>query len=155
MGVARVCRVRAATVTCVSIRTRDQDMELLAVLAVVDCVVSFDVTAPKGTLDGGRGVWVYAVWSWSDDGITFEVDVERAASVHVIAQFGALFWFVGVDVLETEVAIRNIRSREVDKCLNVFIWCRGRDCNTAILWVRSKCFGSIWDRDRTGTRSFW
>lgn len=84
----------------VAVRGGDDDLELLAILALVRSGRGVDVAAPECALEGGHRVWVRAVvapdrGSGVVDGraegwVTFGVDVERGAELGAVALVGTL-----------------------------------------------------------------
>lgn len=113
----------------VAVGASDDDVELITVLALVDCSFGGDTRAPESAFDVGEGGWIRASGTWIDGGVTLEVDVKGSAEVGGIAELLAFDSVVGLEGGETHVAVG------VDRCLQVhegplvalWGWCVGGD----------------------------
>ena len=80
-------------------------MEVVAVLAVIDSGFGGNAGAPKRAFDVSEAGGVGAGGAWVDGRVTLEVDVESRAEVDGVAELLALDGVVGLESVETHVAV--------------------------------------------------
>jgi len=110
-----------------TIGSGDNNLEVLAPLTSIHCVILGHWTTPERTFDVGRARRVVAVVSTARLylGVALEVDVEGLAADDGIALFGAAGDIVGRERSVAEVAIRVVRCLLVGEGLLIARWSFG------------------------------
>lgn len=97
----------------VAVATSNDDLEVVAPLAVVDGVGGIDGGAPEDTLNQGGGGWVVAAGARVDGGRALESDVDGLAASDGVALGSAGGGVVGVEESVAHVAISVVLGLEV------------------------------------------
>lgn len=88
-----------------TIRTRDDDVKVPAILASIGGRLGRKTRAPEGTLDVGEAGRVEAVVGRVDGWVPFEIDIERATKLGGIAKRFAPWYVVIVKGVKTHVTV--------------------------------------------------
>ena len=91
----------------------NHDMELGAVLAIIDSSFRGNTGTPESTFDVGEAGWVFTASAGVNGGVTLKVDVEGSAEIGGITELLALDSVVGLESGQAQVGIG------VDGCLQV------------------------------------
>lgn len=118
LGVRRV-------VLGVAVGAGDDDLEFSAPLAGVDGGFGGDAGAPEGAFDVGEGGWVGAGVTWVEGRVALVVDVEGGAEVGGVTELLAFDRVVGLERVETHVAVGVDCGLEVHKGPLVALGCWG------------------------------
>ena len=101
VAIARCWRV----VLGVAVGASDHNVEVIAVLAVIDSGFLGDSGAPERALDVGKAGRIGAGGAGVDGRVTLEVDVEGSAEINRVAELLALDGIVGLESVEPHVAV--------------------------------------------------
>lgn len=100
-------------------------MELLAILAIVDGRLWGDAGAPEGALDVGEGFRIGAGGGGGNGRVALKVDVEGRAEVGGVTVFLTFDGVVGMERVETHVAVGIGRAFEIGEGKGIALRGRG------------------------------
>ena len=89
----------------VAVGASDHNVEVVAVLAVIDSGLRGNAGAPECAFDVGEAGGVRASGAWVDGRVTLEVDVEGSAEVDGVAELLALDGIVSLESVKPHVAV--------------------------------------------------